>query len=80
MSTTATEIALVPRNFKPHGNSKLTVEQVADMRCRWVPKPRGACRSRKAGPSITELAGEFGVTYYAAWSAIHRGSHVQVRA
>lgn len=72
--------AFVSRAYCNHHLAKLSPEQVADMRRRWVPKPRGACRSRKTGPSITELALEHGVTYYAAWSAIHRGTHVQVRA
>lgn len=72
--------SLVPRDFRPHHLSKLTPVQVADMRTRWVPKGRGCCKSKKQGPSITELAKEHGVTYYAAWSAIHRGSHIRVRA
>lgn len=71
---------IVPRTFRQHRLSKLTPEQVADMRRRWVPKGRGCCKSRNVGPSITDLAKEHRVTYYAAWSAIHRATHVQVRA
>ncbi|NKF21557.1 hypothetical protein [Solimonas marina] len=58
-----------PAVGRRNGAAKLTEDAVVAMRAEWKPKGRG--RRRHEGPGIKDLAAKYGVSFYAAWSALH---------